>query len=129
MQLVLLRVAKLGPELYLCIQAVRIFIHSSVTDNVYVLVLALCIRWMLNMKNYLSTQIFRRKHLDNVNFVCMYVGIRTEDAYLYRHMKGYRLKCLGSLSSCSQHTNVACSYYIILVHSKGVFGPQSGCAS
>ena len=60
-------------------------------------------------------------------YVCMYVGLRTEDAYLYRHMKGYRLKCLGS--SYSQHTNVACCYRIILVHSKGVFGPQSGCAS
>jgi len=48
---------------------------------------------------------------------------------LYRHMKGYRLKCLGSLSSYSQRANVAGCCYIILVHSKGVFGPQSGSAS
>jgi hypothetical protein len=30
-----IRVAKLGPELYLSIQALRLFIDSSVTDNVY----------------------------------------------------------------------------------------------
>ena len=34
-----------------------------------------------------------------VCYVHMYVGLSTEDMYLYRHMKGYRLKCLGSLSS------------------------------
>jgi hypothetical protein len=37
----------------------------------------------------------------------MYVDLRTEVTYLYRHMKGYRLKCVGSISPYSQRTNAA----------------------
>jgi hypothetical protein len=59
----------------------------------------------------------------------MYVDLRTEVVYLYRHMKGYRLKCLGSISPYSISLQSAHKCCLLLLYYlsafKGVFVPHS----